>query len=93
MRESSRDEFLTLAEQKRNASKNPIWVSIAEKLTPVYGGQNEPLSTDELDALRHETLKKIAYLTEQKEKGRESSNIKLYLLTEAYEDQYGELPK
>jgi hypothetical protein len=88
MKESTRDEFYTLAEQKRSASNNnPIWVSIAEKLD-----QNAPLGTDELDALGHEALKKIAYLREQKEKGRESATIKLHLLTEAYHDLYGELP-
>jgi hypothetical protein len=89
MKESTRDDFLTLAEQKRNATKdNLIWTSISEKL-----GQNAPLTTDESDALRHEALEKIAYLKEQKEKGRESSSIKLHLLEEAYREQYGELPK
>lgn len=89
MKESTRDEFLTLAEQKRNATKDsPIWVSISQKL-----GQNAPLTVEELDALRHEALKKVAYLKEQKEKGRESSSIKVHLLEEAYQDQYGELPK
>jgi hypothetical protein len=89
MKESTRDEFYTLAEQKRSATNNnPIWVSIAEKLD-----QNAPLGTDELDALEHEALKKIAYLKEQKEHGHESATIKLSLLERAYRDLYGELPK
>jgi len=88
MKESTRDEFYTLAEQKRSASSFPIWTTIAEKL-----GQNAPLATDELDALKHEALKKIAYLKEQRERGRESATIKLHLLERAYNDLYGELPK
>jgi hypothetical protein len=89
MKESTRDEFLTLAEQKRSATNNsPIWVSLAEKL-----GQNAPLSVDELDALEHEALKKIAYLKEQREKGYGSATIKLTLLERAYNDLYGDLPR
>ena len=88
MKESTRDEFYTLAEQKRSASSFPIWANIAEKL-----GQNAPLATDELDALKHEALKKIAYLKEQRERGRESATIKLHLLEQAYNDLYGDLPK
>lgn len=95
MKESTRDEFLTLAEQKRNASNNPIWASIADKLShqDVLGQEDQVLTADESDALRHEALKKIAYLKEQKEHGRESATIKLSLLERAYRDLYGELPK
>ena len=93
MKESTRDEFLTLAEQKRNATNNsPVWATIARKLYPIHSIV-EPLNLAELDALQHEALKKIAYLKEQQEKGRESATIKLHLLERAYNDLYGELPK
>jgi len=81
---------LTLAMQKRNApGSGQVWVNIVKKL--LSASQN--LDSTESDALRHEALKKIAYFKEQKERGRESSTIKLHLLEQAYQDQYGELPK
>ena len=81
---------MTLAMQKRNApGSGQVWVNIVKKL--LSASQN--LDSTESDALRHEALKKIAYFKEQKERGRESSTIKLHLLEQAYQDQYGELPK
>jgi hypothetical protein len=90
MKESTREEFLTLAMQKRNApGSGQVWVNIVKKL--LSASQN--LDSTESDALRHEALKKIAYLKEQRERGRESSVIKLRLLEEACVDQSWELPK
>jgi len=53
------------------------WATIAERLR--NGGI---LTGEEQKRLEHEALRKIAYLKELKERGKESANIKLHLLEE-----------
>lgn len=91
--ESAVEELFQLAEEKRAATVNskkfgPAWATIAEKLR--NGGI---LTGEEQKRLEHEALRKIAYLKELKERGKESATIRLHLLEEAYRDSYGELRK